>query len=166
MQVEDMVALAAALREADAAVEEADLLLKAAKEHARLLREETIPSAMQELGLESLTLEGGAKLTIKQDVYAQLTEENKPAAFEWLEVNGFGGLVKCEVVVGFGRGDLEEAQELYQELSERRLTTALTQSVHIQTLKAFLREQLASATNIPLDLFNARPVWLAKITSK
>lgn len=166
ISLDDMASLARALVDADAAVEDADQALKDAKERARVLREETIPSAMQELGLEELKLVTGQKLSIKQEVYASIPASNKNAAFQWLNDNGFGGLIKIEVDASFGKGEQDAAMALYQELNSRGLTASFDQGVHAQTLKAFLKEQLAQGTNIPLDLFGARPVWTAKLSNK
>ena len=164
--LDQMASLARALVDADGSVEQAELNLKEAKERARVLREETIPSAMQELGLEELKLDTGEKLTVKQDVYASIPTAQKDAAFQWLEDNGFGGLIKVEVTADYRKGEAEVAMALYKELQERGLQVEFGQSVHAQTLKAFLREQLAAGANVPLDLFGARPVWTAKITNR
>lgn len=166
ISLDQMAALARALVDADGSVEQAELNLKEAKERARVLREETIPSAMQELGLEELKLDTGQKLSVKQDVYASIPSAQKDAAFQWLEDNGFGGLIKVEVAADFRKGEAENAMALFKELQERGLQVGFDQSVHAQSLKAFLREQLAAGTNVPLDIFGARPVWTAKISNK
>ena len=166
ISLDQMAALARALVDADASVEQAEVNLKDAKERARILREETIPSAMQEMGLEELKLDTGQKLSVKQDVYASIPSAQKDAAFQWLEDNGFGGLIKVEVAADFRKGEADQAAELFKELQQRGLQVGLDQSVHAQTLKAFLREQLAAGTNVPLDLFGARPVWTAKLSNK
>lgn len=166
MNVETIVALSNALAAADNHVEAAEAELKRAKETARRLREETIPGAMQELGITELKLESGQKLTIKQDVFAKIPDERKLDAFRWLEDNGFGGLIKVDVITNFGKGDFDAAKALAQKLSATYSAVSLKQDVHAQTLKAFLREQLAIASNIPLELFGAQPVWTAKISSK
>lgn len=166
ISLDQMAALARALVDADASVEQAEVNLKDTKERARILREETIPSAMQEMGLEEIKLDTGEKLSVKQDVYASIPAAQKDQAFQWLEDNGFGGLIKVEVAADFRKGEAEQALELFRELQTRGLQVGFDQSVHAQTLKAFLREQLAVGTNVPLDLFGARPVWTAKITKK
>lgn len=166
ISLDSMTALARALLDADASVEDAEANLKAAKERARILREETIPSAMQELGLEEIKLDTGQKLSVKQDVYAAIPTGQKEQAFTWLEQNGFGGLIKVEVTADYRKGEADAALQLFQELQERGLQVEFGQSVHAQTLKAFLREQLANGTNVPLDIFGARPVWTAKISNK
>lgn len=166
ISLDQMASLARALVDADASVDKAEVNLKDTKERARVLREETIPSAMQELGLEELKLDTGEKLSVKQDVYASIPAAQKEQAFQWLEDNGFGGLIKVEVAADFRKGEVEFAIALFKELQERGLQVGLDRSVHSQTLKAFLREQLAIGGNVPLDLFGARPVWTAKITNK
>lgn len=161
----EMTDLARALLNADLAVEEADKALKDAKERARVIREETIPNAMQELGITSMVLETGQTLKVAQEVYASIPAAQKSAAFKWLNDNGFGGLIKVSVEADFGKGEAEEAKELLQELTGRGLTTSFSEDVHAQTLKAFLKEQIAKGNEeLPLDLFGARPVWTAKVT--
>lgn len=167
ISLDEMSSLASALVDADVGIEQAEEALKQAKERARVLREETIPSAMQELGLESLVLSTGQKLSVQQEVYASIPSGGKPAAFQWLNDNGFGGLIKVEVSTLFGKGEQESAVELYKELTGRGLEMDLQENVHAQTLKAFLKEQLAKGNaDLPLELFGARAVFCAKISKK
>lgn len=161
--VEDMTELARALVEADKVVDQLKASLKDAEERARLLREESIPSAMQELGLAELRLLSGQRVRVKQDVYASVPVARRNEAWGWLEERGYGGLIKTQVAVQYGRGELPDAEELAEELLKRGLRTELNRNVHPQTLKAFLREQLSLANNVPLELFGARPVWVAEI---
>lgn len=166
ISLSEMADLARALLEADSAVLAAEEELKDRKERARLLREETIPSAMQEMGLEELKLETGQKISVKQDVYASIPAASKGQAYNWLNENGFGGLIKVQVSATFPKGEQDAALELHKQLQQQGLQPELDQSVHAQTLKAFLREQISAGTNVPLELFGARPVWTAKISSK
>lgn len=166
ISLSEMADLARALLEADSAVLAAEEELKDRKERARVLREETIPSAMQEMGLEELKLETGQKISVKQDVYASIPAASKGQAYNWLNENGFGGLIKVQVSATFPKGEQDAALELHKQLQQQGLQPDLDQSVHAQTLKAFLREQISAGTNVPLELFGARPVWTAKISSK
>ena len=162
----EMKQLADALKEAEEATSKADAKLKEAKERERFIREETIPAAMQEMGLESITLDTGEKLTVKQEVYASIPSAGKPAAYAWLNDNGYGGLIKVAVELQFAKGEQDDAVQLTKELRERGLEVSAFEDVHSATLKAFLKEQISSGKNIPLDLFGARPIWQAKITKK
>lgn len=163
ISLSEMAELARALVQADADAKQAEEDLKAAKERARVLREETIPSAMQEMGLESVKLETGQTIKVAQEVYASIPVEKKDSAFNWLQEHGFGGLIKVEVSAKFGREANAQALGFFEELCDRGMDPKYDQSVHPQTLKAFLKEQLSSGANVPLDLFGARPVWTAKI---
>ena len=164
--LQEMADLARALLDADKDADDAELVLKHAKERARQLREETIPSAMQELGLDEVKLSTGQTVSIKQDVYASISDENKPKAFAWLNEHDFGGIIKTDVIVAFGKGEQEAASALAQEMRENDLDASVKEGVHPQTLKAFLREQIASGSSVPLELFGARPVWTTKISNK
>ena len=53
--------------------------------------------------------------------------------------------------------------ELMNYLQDGGLTVKFNESVHAQTMKAFLKEQIAKGSDIPLDLFGARPVWVATV---
>lgn len=161
--LDEMSGLARALLDADQTVNHAEAALSAAKESARILREETIPTAMQELGLAELKLTTGQKLKIKQEVYASIPKDGKRAAFDWLASNGFGGMIKLDVVAVYGKGDQEQAAELFTELSGRGIDAKIDESVNTSSLKALLREQIAAGKDVPLDLFGARAVFTTTI---
>ena len=163
ISLQEMANLARALLDADDGVAQAELGLKDAKARVQLLREETIPSAMHELGLEELKLDTGQKLTVRQEVYASIPSDKRVEAFDWLNDNGYGGLIRTDVVSIFSKGDRDRAVTLAKDLLAQGYQSEVSESVHPQTLKAFLREQIALGTSVPLELFGARPVWQAKI---
>lgn len=160
----EISALARMLVEYDREVEDAELALKGLKENARRVREESLPTAMLEIGLDKVVLTTGEKVEVKSDVFAQPPAERKTEMHAWLEEHGFGGLIKTEVSVEYGKGEVEDAKEMLAELKGRGIAANIFMGVHAQTLKAFLREQLEAAQPIPLDLFGARPVKIAKVT--
>lgn len=159
----DLSEAVSALKEAAQAVEDANNELKEAKKKELTIREETIPGMMQELGFEKIKLESGEEVSCKQEVYCSIPKDCKYQAFEWLEENGHGGLIKTEIKVSYGKGELEEAIELESRLATEGLRPSLAQNVHAQTLKAFVKEQLAAGNDLPLELFGARPVMTAKV---
>ena len=163
ISLDEMASLARVMAEAEDAVRQQEASLKEAKEKARRLREETIPAAMQELGIDKLELNTGEKISVSQEVYASIPNEHRDDAFRWLNDNGFGGLIKVGVSSSYGKGEQSKAMELFQELQERGLNAKFDEGVHPQTLKAILKEQISTGANVPLDLFGARPVWTAKI---
>lgn len=129
------------------------------------LEREDIPTLMAELGVTDITLNNGKKLFLKEDVDARITEANKAEAFRWLINNGFGGLIKTMVAVQFGRGEHDEAsraaQTLREEFADRQVM--LDESVHYQTLKAFVRERMEKGEALPADLFGVYPFTKAVV---
>jgi hypothetical protein len=160
----EISALCSYLAEAERNVETAEKALSEAKERARQLREESIPLSMAEIGLEEIKLDTGEKITIKQDVYASIPVANRETAYSWLEDHGHGGLIKTKVEIGFGKGEMEEAKALLETLQGEGLEPSLNREVNSQTLKAWLREMIANGENVPLEMFGARPVSVAKVT--
>lgn len=161
----EITALAHALVAADRNVELINQQLKDAAEKARMLREESLPMAMLELGVQSMQLNTGEKVAIKQDVYAAIPVASRDDAYAWLEQHGFGGLIKTGLELQFSKGEAERMEAAAKMLRDQGYQPEIERGVHAQTLKAFLREQLeAGNAELPLDLFGARPVWTAKIT--
>jgi hypothetical protein len=148
-------------------IEEAENVLKDRKKRLAGLIEDDIPALMSEVGagVESITLTNGFAVSIKDDVYASIPAARKDEAMTWLEEKGFGGLIKTEVTVSFGREKVKEAKEFTEKAVEEGLEAAFARDVHSQTLRAFLREQIEAAAEVPMDLFGARAVRLAKISA-
>jgi len=165
ISLNEMATVVQSLLDAELIIENQENQLKESKENARKLREEVIPSSMQELGLAELKLDTGQKITVKQDVYASIPKDNKLSALQWLEDHGHGGLIKTDVVTSYGKGEEEEgrARKLLFKLLAEGEKTKLSRGINAQTLKAFLREQIAKGEDVPLDLFGASPVWTTKI---
>lgn len=193
--LDEMTAAARLLLDAEEATAKADEELKARKETERKLREETIPGMFAELGVEKLTLSDGSTFSCTQEVYAAIPAPRREEAYSWLEENGFGGLIKTNVEIPFGKGELELARELLDRLATELGVTngTILREVHPQTLKAFLKERLAAeaesaieeegefsegevaaadpdqgapaVAKIDLELFGARPVMTAKVKS-
>jgi len=166
VSLEDVAHLARALLDAEQAEAQAEQALAKAQAHTTKLREETIPGVMQEMGLKSIALSTGQTVSLKDEVYASIPKDNKPDAFKWLDANGFGSLIKTEVSIEWGRGDMKKALTFYKRVRKTLPQANMDMTVHAQTLKAFIREQLAKAASVPLDLFGARSVLVAKITEK
>lgn len=156
-QLKEVATLARLWLEASKAVSDAEDVLSKAK--AKLEKVETIdlPEAIAETGLSELRLSTGEKVKVSDDVSCGITAANAERAFGWLTKNGYEGLIKAVVTTQFSSGDLKRAQQLVETLSKKKgLEVEFKRSVHPQTLKAFLKEQIAQRKKLPLDLFGAR----------
>lgn len=162
--LEHLTGLARALLDAEADSEAAAHVASAAAERVRVLREDTLPNIMLEIGIDKITLTTGQVLSLKQDVYASITKENRDEAFGWLTEQGLDSVIKTEVVTAWGKGELKKAIKFFKSLQKRKgIVVLFNQEVHPQTLKALLREQIAIGANIPMETFGARAVFVAKV---
>jgi hypothetical protein len=103
------------------------------------------------------------KVSTKEDVYASIPKGNEENAYEWLNENGFGGIIKHVVSASFGKEEDSRAAEFVKAAQELGLTPEDKRSIHSATLKAFVKEQLAQGKNIPLELFGAFQITKATV---
>ena len=127
--------------------------VKAKKEELRLISEQELPDAMQAAGLNEIVLSSGEKISIGEFYSAHISKANQEVAYQWLTANGHEGLIKNEVSLRFGRDESEVVKETVSNLKARGLSPEVRQSVHPSTLKAFVREQLTSGSDIPTEPF-------------
>lgn len=162
----EIVELAQEQLKAERKIEKIEEDLKAAKEDLRIISEDKLPEAMDNLGIPEFTTADGIKIQIKETVRASISIERRPQATQWLEDNNYGGLLKTEVVTAFGRDELEAARKLETILRNQGMLTNLERTVHSSTLASFVREQLANGKDIPLDLFGVLRTRASKIKVK
>jgi len=133
--------------------------IKAAEEDLSTLKEQykqvsqtDLPEALAETGLSEIKLTDGSKISVQQFYNASIPKDNIDEAFTWLRNNGHADLIKNTVACNFGRGEDAEARALKDTLNSIGLSFTEKVGVHPQTLKAFVREQVESGQNLPLDL--------------
>lgn len=62
-----------------------------------ILARQEIPNAMDEAGIHNVNFEGIGRISLRADVFASISSDNKEAAYEWLEATGRGSLIKPTV---------------------------------------------------------------------
>jgi hypothetical protein len=152
-------------RQAEQAAAEA--ALEAIKKKVVQIEQEDLPTLMAELGLQEFKLSSGEKITIKDEVACSISKEHQSAAFAWLIKNKFGGIIKTLVAVQFGKGEHADAARMAKALQTqlgKAHPVELDESVHPQTLKAFVKERLQNGDALPVDLFGVLPFKKAIIT--
>ena len=153
------------LRNADAQVAALTLELQDAKEEVRRIQEDDLPELMREVGLSEIKLADGSSIKVVDEVDCSISEERRYRAHEWLVANGFGGIIKSAITVEFGRDEHTEALAAAEQIHNVTGRDALLkEGVHPQTLKAFIKEQMAAGQTIPQELFGIRPYSKAKLT--
>lgn len=126
-------------------VSELELQLAKKKQELEKVAQEKIPEVMAEVGIEKFTLADGFEITIKEKLSASIKEHNKPEAYKWIKENGYGGIIKTDLSVAFGKGELEKATELAEKLVKDGFAATASESIHASTLSSFVRERLAEA---------------------
>lgn len=142
-----------------AALEES---LKVAKKTYADLVEQEIPSLLEEFGLTSATTDRGLTVKTREEIYANISEARRPAAFAWLNENGHGGIVKRNFVVPLTADhDARLLATTVQGITG--IEPVLTESVHPQTLRAFIREALDTGMDLPVETFGVFVKKVARI---
>jgi uncharacterized small protein (DUF1192 family) len=136
-------------------IEELDAVLKERKDSMRKLLEETIPAALQELGMKSFKMSDGSQIDVKPFYGASIPEPRRAEAYEWLRENGFDDIIKNTVSVRFGRGEDELCEALLGLLREQSYPAEQAEKIEPQTLKAWVREMTEQGNEFPTELFGA-----------
>jgi len=125
-------------------IKEHEAAIKTASEELKKISEYDLPNAMAEAGMKEFTLTDGSKISIKRVYAASVKVADRPMAFEWMRERGHESLIKTEVNVPLGKGAHEVAEKIMAELREQfpDYSPQLEESVHWQTLRAFVKEQV------------------------
>lgn len=140
----------------DVEIKNLEELLKEKKREAQKINEQDLPEAMDKVNMTEFKLTDGTKISIKTFYNASIPPERKDEAYTWLDDNGYGPLIKSQVAASFGREELEIAKQFLdycKQFPSNSLEVGLEQSIHWQTLRAFIRESVESGAALPLDLF-------------
>ncbi len=133
-------------------IKQAEEDLSTLKEQYKQVSQTDLPEALAETGLSEIKLTDGSKISVQQFYNASIPKDNVDEAFAWLRNNGHADLIKNTVACSFGRGEDGDAKVLKEELTKIGVSYTEKVGVHPQTLKAFVREQVESGQNLPLDL--------------
>ena len=140
-----------------AQVAKAEQALSALKNDLREVQEVAIPNIMAEIGMKSFVLDNGAKLTIKQDIFASIRSDFVPQALAYVEEQGLGGIIKDDVSVKFGKGEQDKSKELAEFCRERGFNFSEKLHIHSQTLKATIKGEMEKSKQWPDEFFSITP---------
>jgi hypothetical protein len=155
--------LAHSLLDRQAEVTQAELMLKDRKEALRLIVETLLPDAMREHGIRDLTMSDGSTITIQSVIRASITAANREKAFDWLDDNGHGDLIKHVITTRLGRGERDTADQIMDLIEDLGVDADYKPSVHPGTLSAFVREQTAKGVAVPDDLLGVYRAEVATV---
>lgn len=134
-------------------IEDLEAVLKERKHQQNKLLEESIPEALNSLGMKSFQMEDGSSISVKPYYSASIKEERRAEAYQWLRDNGFDDIIKNTVSVRFGRGEDNLCDSLLNLLGEKGFPAEQAEKIEPMTLKAWAREQVERGNEFPMDLF-------------
>ena len=136
----------------DNEVKDAEKHLKDLQQRKRTVDEEDIPSLMEQLGVESLTVDGN-KVSIDKFVSARIPDDKKEEAYSFIRSIGEGDIIKNEVVVGFGMGQDNVAGAVVDDLRNQGLAPAQKTHIHPMTLRTWAKNRIEKNQEIDFDMF-------------
>jgi hypothetical protein len=165
-QLQQIANLAQSQVEAEALVEYRKQQLKEAEESLRNISEERLPDAIAACGLESFTLQDGTKISVRSEVYANISKANWAAAETWLREHGHAPIIRSEFKVAFGADEDDAADKFQHELDTEGVEATRRKFVHHSTLRAFVAEELKKGSGIPTDVFGVFEKRVSKVERK
>jgi len=129
---------------------------KAKKTELETLQTQIIPELMDAAGLAEFRTRSGTKIVIKEVVKASITKERNGAAMAWLRENGYGALIKNQVIAEFGKGEDDRATKVLHSLKANGVKhVKQTEGIHYQTLNSWVKETMENSpeVDIPVELF-------------
>ena len=154
------------LRDLEDQVKVDEDLLKNKKRDIEKISGEIIPTLLSEMGLSSLKLADGAAVDVKPYYAANISINNREAAYNWLRNNGLGDIIKNNVTVSFGRNEDNKAAEYANLAQSQGFQPTQKLKVEPMTLKALVRERIEKGLDMPMDTFNVFVGNRTKLTRK
>ena len=154
------------LRELEDQVKTDEEELKDKKRDIEKISGEIIPTLLSEMGLSSLKLADGSAVEVKPYYAANISINNREAAYNWLRENGLGDIIKNNVTVSFGRNEDNKAAEYANLAKSQGYQPTQKLKVEPMTLKALVRERIEKGVEMPMDIFNVFVGNRTKLTRK
>ncbi len=133
----------------------------------------TLPDMMDEAQISSLSLDAKGNMpafdiTVGPYYKASIPEawgdEQKEAAFKYLEQHKAGDLIKHIIIIEFDIDDHVKAKKLATELRKRKFDVSVKKTVHWGTLTSWLKYQVEKVKRVPdLSVINATVGRVAKL---
>ncbi len=156
--------------DAEALVETMELRLSEAKAALKAVKERKLPDLIEEaqLGESSIVTPNGIEIKLSTVIRGSIPKGNEAPAFQWLEDNNNGNLIKRLFVIDFGKGDEAWANKFERDLRQRKrpLNVKRSKGVHAGTLQSFVKKALEDGVNIPMDVFGVFRQKFAKVKVK
>ena len=144
----ELVRLVRELREARQRREKLAEELKELDQYVEHLSTDLIPEHVERTGFRPKGYAiDGVPVTVKREVFARVPAGKRGEAYDWLDENGYGHLIKRTVQVAFGRD--EECASLESKLEADGFRPEQVKKVEPSTLSAWVRDRRKLGQVIP-----------------
>lgn len=137
--------------------------LKEKKTRYKQITEQELPDKMTEFQLETFTTEDGLSVEVDSGVAGSITNKTRDQALQWLRENGHDDIIKNALTAWFGKGEDGKRKQLVKAAEKLEIQYEVKESVHPQTLKAFIKECRRDGIGLPQDAFNLYDYKVCKI---
>lgn len=127
--------------------------IKRLQEEYRRITEDEMPQLMSELGVSAVKLPSGEIIEVQNNIHCGIPAHSKEQAYQWLQENNHGDLIKNELTIKFARNEGNLVGQIKGAAESLGLKFDEKHSVHAGTLKSFVKEQMSLGINLPKDLF-------------
>jgi hypothetical protein len=142
-------------------VKEKTLLVKRISE---VILPELMTSAVT---MDHTTLDG-LRIQMAEKVRASILVAQSDDALAWLEEQGYGHLIKRQIIIEFGREDEAWAKKFLADCAKRKKPLLMTvkRAVHANTLTAFVKDCMKNGIEVPDNLFSIFRQNFVKLSRK
>lgn len=152
----------------------AEEMVRAAKERLNEIYHDRLPSALMAAGVTNFTDADGIKVSLDLAADGALGPANTPeeraareAKLDLIEQHGGGEIIKLTVEVSFPKEKHEAATMCRKKITEwleaqglKGVAISTNRSIHHQTLKKWIKEQMEAGVALPLDDLG---IWYGQI---
>ncbi len=138
--------------------------LETAQAELKDIAEMRIPQATD--GMEGkFNLGDGRELTVKEEIRSSIAGEKRDPAIKWLDDNGYGHIVKRELIFEFPKGDEARSKAFIEAVQKLGMQLVMKSnfSVHHATLNSWVKERLGDGVDLPRETFGIFRQRTAKV---
>ena len=148
-ELEEISTIANSLLVLKARIKKGTAYLADLQKQATKIETDTLPDALKRAGIKSFEMPSGEGISIKDTVVTNIKLADKPAAYQWMNDNGYGSLVKTKITLAFGMGEKEQADSLIAYLKKEKFDFGSSQDIHAASLKKWGTDALESGLSTP-----------------
>ena len=157
-----VASVAKAIRVREELILDLEQKLKDEKKALLKMTDEDLPTMMTEANTIKFVMEDGSEVSIKPQYGASIRVDNRPTAYQWLRDNGFGYLIKNQIIVSFGVDEDEIATEFMNFIEghlkvkyQKENLVSQVEKIEPMSLRTWVKERNENGEEFPMELFGA-----------